>query len=89
MYNDLPLGNPVGIPYDRGMQRQTIAYALDLLETAKSAGEVFETPFKWSESETWKRNFFNVVDRDPDELLRLGEENRQERRRNKEQGLSR
>jgi len=34
VFNDFPLGNPFGKPYDTAMQRATVGFALDVLETA-------------------------------------------------------
>jgi len=89
VYNDLPLGNPLGKPYDRDMQKQTVAMALDLIETANSAGAVIETPFRWADDDAWKDNYARVDDDNREELLRMGDANRKQRALNQSKGLFR
>ena len=89
VYNDFPLGNPLGKPFDREMQKQTVEMALDLLETTTSAGAVFETPFSWSSDEAWKDNYARVDDDNREELLRMGDANRKQRALNQSNGLVR
>ena len=38
LHNDLPLGNPLGAPYDMEAQRQSIETALNLVETMNEPG---------------------------------------------------
>jgi D-proline reductase (dithiol) PrdB len=89
VYNDFPLGNPLGKPYDTEMQKQTVEIALQLVDTATEAGTVIETPFHWSADEAWKDNYARVDDDNRDELLRLGDANRKQRALNQSKGLFR
>ncbi len=89
VYNDLPLGNPVGKPGDHDMQMQTVKAALQLADTASVPGEIMMTPFRWASDDAWKKTFMRLDNRDPAELIRLGDENRAQRRANREQGLFR
>ena len=89
VYNDFPLGNPLGKPYDRDMQKQTVEIALRLIEEATEAGTVIETPFRWSTDEAWKSNYARVGDDNREELLRMGDANRKQRALNQSKGLVR
>lgn len=89
IFNDLPLGNPLGTPYDRSMQRKSVASALSLVETALLPGAVISTGFRWSDNDDWKENYARVDDSNRDALLRMGEENRKRRALNRVEGLTR
>ena len=76
LFSDFPLGNPCGKPYDTEMQRAIVGHALDLLESATLPRTTVQTPFAWSDDETWKQNYARI---DPDRAERLrkaGEERR-------------
>lgn len=88
LYNDLPLGNPLGIPGNREMQRQSVERALALVETAREP-TVAETEFRWSDDDEWKNNYMKVDASNIDKLRKMGEENRQRRKAQKDQGLRR
>ena len=89
VFNDLPLGNPVGKPFDRVMQDQTLTAALELLYQAQSPSIVRQLPHQWSESESWRENFMAITPFNRELLLSLGDENRRQRQHNREQGLFR
>jgi len=88
VFNDFPLGNPCGKPDDVAMQRATVAIALDLLETARLPRTTVQTPFRWSEDESWREVYARV---DPDRieaLRREGEARRAQQAAAKGQGES-
>ena len=58
VFTDFPLGSPCGEPGNPAMQREIVAMALDLLESATEARTTVEAPFKWSEGEAWKKKIF-------------------------------
>ena len=89
VYNDLPLGNPLGKPYDREMQKQTVEVALDLVAAENNSGIVVEMPFLWSADEAWKDNYARVDEDNREELLRMGDANRKQRALNQSKGLVR
>jgi hypothetical protein len=60
VFTDFPLGNPAGRPYDVEMQRAIVAAGLDLLESATGPRTTVQTPFEWSEDESWKANYMRV-----------------------------
>lgn len=88
LFNDLPLGNPLGKPYDTAMQAESLRLALALVANA-TAPVVQQTPFQWSADQAWRDNYMRV-DASNREALRLaGEENRLARQRNRDLGLTR
>ena len=89
VYNDLPLGNPLGKPMDRMMQKSSILTALNLALVADQAGSIISTGFQWSENEDWKKNYARVDESNREELLRLGDENRKRRALNNSTGVNR
>ncbi|MBD3648232.1 MAG: hypothetical protein HUJ31_12455 [Pseudomonadales bacterium] len=88
LFNDLPLGNPLGIPYDSEMQYQSVRMGLDLISTATGPGTVVQTPFRW-ENDDWRAVYGRVDDSNREELRRMGEENRRRRAENHSKGLYR
>ena len=60
LFTDFPLGNPVGKPDDPVMQRATVGYALDLLETARLPRTTVQTPWRWSEDESWREVYARI-----------------------------
>jgi len=89
LYNDLPLGNPVGKPFDKNMQTNTLRYALQLLTKASQAPAYEVSPFKWAEDPAWKQQFMEIKPEMHATLRKMGEENRLQRKTNKAQGLFR
>jgi hypothetical protein len=75
LFTDFPLGNPCGRPDDARMQRQIVGMALDLLESACSPRTTVQTPFRWSDDDSWK-DAFAKVDPEQAEQLRLAGEAR-------------
>ncbi|HPU50824.1 MAG TPA: hypothetical protein PK359_04635 [Burkholderiaceae bacterium] len=71
VFNDFPLGNPFGKPYDAAMQAATVGYALDLVEHAFLPRTTVQTPFRWSEDESWRAVYARV---DPDKVEELRRE---------------
>jgi hypothetical protein len=76
LFSDFPLGNPCGKPYDRDMQRRIVGAALDLLESATMPRTTVQTPFAWSDDESWRDRYARVDDANRDLLRRLGDERR-------------
>ncbi len=54
VFTDFPLGNPCGKPNDVEMQRHIVGMCLDLLESATEPGTTVQSPYTWSEDESWK-----------------------------------
>jgi D-proline reductase (dithiol) PrdB len=70
LFSDFPLGNAAGKPNDPASQQQTLALALDLLESAIGPRTTLQSTQLWNEDGAWKLDFQNV-DRIPgDEIMR-------------------
>ena len=70
LFSDFPLGNAAGKHNDPASQQQTLALALDLLESAIGPRTTLQSPQLWNEDGAWKLDFQNV-DRIPgDEIKR-------------------
>ena len=88
LHNDLPLGNPLGAPYDHEAQRQSIDTALQLIADMTESG-VHVSDLAWPDGEDWKPVYGEVTDANREQLLQMGRENRARRAADKAQGLSR
>jgi len=60
VFTDFPLGNPCGKPYDAAMQRAIVGMGLDLLESARAPRTTVQTPYVWSEDQSWRDNFMRL-----------------------------
>jgi hypothetical protein len=80
VFNDLPLGNPCGVPWDEAMQAATVAMALDLLESARCPRTTVQTPFRWPDGDAWRQAYMRVDEANREALRRAGEETRARRR---------
>ena len=89
VFNDLPLGNPAGKPFDTAMQQRSVDAALALFYAAEEGGALETLPHRWSEQDDWRRNFMEVRPDNQAQLLSLGDENRRQRLENKRLGLFR
>lgn len=85
LFNDLPLGNPIGKPYDRDMQRQAVTTALDLLEKAWAPRTTVQTPFAW-DHDAWRTNYMRVDESNREALRHAGEQRRAEREARRQSG---
>ena len=89
IFTDFPLGNPCGKPYDRNMQRRIVEMALELLENATEPRTTVQTPFIWSEEESWKEEYMKIDASNMDQLRRMGEQRRLIQIQTKEKGMAR
>lgn len=60
LWSDFPLGNSAGKPSDAVSQKETLALALSLFESAAAPRTTLVSPQRWSEDEDWKQDFMNV-----------------------------
>src|SRR5438477_28000 len=70
LFSDFPLGNSAGKPHDADSQSLTFELALGLLESATGARTTMQSPLRWSEDASWKRDYNNVAMLSADELAR-------------------
>ena len=85
-FSDFPLGNPCGKPYDRAMQREIVATALALFETATKARTTQRLPHRWGEDETWRDGYMAFDATQVAELRRRGEERKAQRQALRDNG---
>ncbi len=76
LFSDFPLGNPCGKPGDRVMQRDIVASALDLLESARLPRTTVQTPYLWNDDDSWKNRYARVDADEAERLRRAGEARR-------------
>ena len=81
LFQDLPLGNPCGVPYDTAMQLATVEMALDLLTTAVVPRTTVQTPFAWPEGAEWRDSYLRVDDSNREQLRLDGELRRETKAR--------
>jgi hypothetical protein len=68
LFSDFPLGNSAGRPFDVASQTQTLELALRLLETAPAARTTVQSPLRWSEDPSWKRDYLDLTKLSPDSI---------------------
>jgi hypothetical protein len=71
LFSDFPLGNAAGKPHDAASQEQTLALALQLLESARGPRTTVQSPQRWSADADWKLDYCNAERLAPGELARL------------------
>jgi hypothetical protein len=80
LYQDFPLGNPCGHPWDADMQTATVRQALSLLETAAEPRTTVQTPFVWrADDPDWRERYNRIRPEDRERLLAIGDERRRKR----------
>jgi len=89
LFSDFPLGNPCGRPYEPGMQREIVGYALDVLSNTTLPRTTVQTPFVWSEDASWKQGYARVDQESAAKLRRAGEERRGRQAHAREAGTTR
>ena len=59
VFSDFPLGNPCGRPHDRAMQKSIVGLALDVLESSIAPRTTVQTPFIWSDDQSWRGRYLS------------------------------
>jgi D-proline reductase (dithiol) PrdB len=70
LFSDFPLGNAAGRPRDIASQDQTLALALQVLESATAPRTTMHSPLRWSGSADWKLDYCNIERLSADEVQR-------------------
>ena len=70
VFSDFPLGNSAGKPNDPASQADTLALALQLLESAPGPRTTVQSPQRWSDEVAWKEEFQNVRFMSAEEIAR-------------------
>ena len=65
VFSDFPLGNSAGKPFDVESQRTTLGLALALLERAFAPRTTVQSPLRWSEDASWKRDYLDLTKLSP------------------------
>ena len=68
LFSDFPLGNPAGRPFDVESQTQTLELALRVLESAPAARTTVQSPLRWSDDPSWKRDFSDLTKLSPETI---------------------
>ena len=89
MFQNFPLGNPCGVPYDSVMQHATVGMALDLLDSVKGPQTTVQTPFVWPNGMGWRANYMRVDESNIEQLRREGRERREGQAKRRSQGRGR
>jgi glycine/betaine/sarcosine/D-proline reductase family selenoprotein B len=71
LFSDFPLGNAAGKPHDVDSKTRTLDLALTVLELAPAARTTVQSPQRWSDDPSWKRDFCNVEKLSAGDLARL------------------
>lgn len=79
LFTDFPLGNPCGKPGDTEMQRAIVGMALDLLALAFAPRTTVQTPFSWSDDNSWRDNYMRIDPNKKAEFQAAGKARRLER----------
>ena len=70
LFSDFPRGNAAGKPHDVASQASTLELALRVLEGAPGPQTSVQSPLRWSEDPSWKRDYSNPALLSADELAR-------------------
>ena len=70
LFSDFPLGNSAGKPFDVESQHHTLELALRLLESALAPRTTVQSPQRWSDDPSWKRDYSNIDRLSPEDLAR-------------------
>jgi hypothetical protein len=70
LFSDFPLGNSAGRPHDPESQAFTLELALRLLKSAPGPQTTLQSPLRWSDNVSWKRDYNNVANLSAEELAR-------------------
>ena len=68
VFSDFPLGNSAGRPFDVESQAQTLELALRLLETAPGPRTTVQSPQRWNDDASWKRDYLDLAKLSPEAI---------------------
>ena len=74
LWSDFPLGNSAGRPFDVESQSQTLELALRVLESAPAARTTVQSPLRWSEDASWKRDYNDLTKLNPETIAQRRKE---------------
>jgi len=68
LFSDFPLGNSAGRPFDKVSQAETLDLALRVLESAPGPRTTVQSPQRWSEDASWKRDYNDLSKLTPETI---------------------
>jgi hypothetical protein len=68
LWSDFPHGNSAGKPFDADSQARTLELALRLLETAPAPRTTVQSPLRWREDASWKRDYLDLSALTPEKI---------------------
>jgi D-proline reductase (dithiol) PrdB len=68
LFSDFPLGNSAGKPFDVESQAATLELALRVLEGAPAPRTTVQSPQRWNDDASWKRDYNNLEQLTPEEI---------------------
>jgi len=68
LFSDFPLGNSAGRPFDVESQAQTLALALQVLESAPAARTTLQLPLRWNADGSWKLDYLDLTKLSPERI---------------------
>jgi len=68
LWSDFPLGNSAGKPFDADSQARTLELALRLLESAPASRTTVQSPLRWREDASWKRDYLDLSTLTPEKI---------------------
>ena len=74
LFSDFPLGNSAGRPFDVDSQAFTLELALRVLESAPAARTTVQSPLRWSEDASWKRDYNDLTKLTPETIAQRRKE---------------
>jgi len=87
-HNDIPLGNPLGHPFNSAEQLATVTQALSMIDDPASP-RLKMSDLRWHQGEQWRENYMRVDETNKEALKLAGEENRKQRKENALNGVKR
>ncbi len=86
VFNDFPLGNSAGLPWQPEMQRTIVELGLELLESARQPRTTVQSLFVWPGDPDWRDSYSRVDDSNREALRAKGERRRAQRERDRARG---
>ncbi len=79
VFTDFPLGNSMGVPWDRPMQSNILELALQLAEKGFAPATTITAPFDFDDDGLWRNSFMELTT----EQLRAAGDARRKKRANR------
>src|SRR5262245_66352519 len=68
VFSDFPLGNSAGRPFDAASQADALELALRVLEHAPGPRTTVQSPQRWSEDASWKKDYNDLSKLTPEKI---------------------